>query len=172
MNDFKKSCNDMTDLIVSCWDENNPDDGLTFDERLKEKIKGLTGTDREVMNKVLCWWIFMIFITQKWSEKMLVSDHLLFSLDRIDEETFNKIKEYSHSCINMPNLAKILDVKYNPEHVQLRAGDCLIKVQIKGGILQPYDEELPEDVVLEYYCYKVYSPETHVIIEKENILEE
>ena len=27
----------MTDLIVSCWDENNPDDGKTFDERLNEK---------------------------------------------------------------------------------------------------------------------------------------
>lgn len=114
----------------------------------------------------------MIFITTQWSEKMFVSDHLLFSLDRIDEETFTKYKEYSHSCINLPNLAKILGLKYNPEHVQLRPGDALIKVQIKGGILQPYDEELPEDVVLEYYCYKVYSAETHVIKENELIMEE
>lgn len=52
---FIESCENMTDLIVSCWDENNPDDGLTFDERLKEKIKGLTGTDKDVMSKVLCW---------------------------------------------------------------------------------------------------------------------
>lgn len=113
----------------------------------------------------------MIFIAAQWSEKMLVSDHLLFSLDRIDEETFNKYKEYSHSCINMYNLAKILDVKFNPEHVQLRAGDCLIRVQIKGGIIRPDDETLPNGVVLEYYCYKVYSPETHVIIEKEALEE-
>ena len=26
------------DIIVSCWDENNPDDGKSFDERLEEKI--------------------------------------------------------------------------------------------------------------------------------------
>jgi len=52
---FIESCENMTELIVSCWDENNPNDGKTFDERLESKIKGLTGTDREVMSKVLCW---------------------------------------------------------------------------------------------------------------------
>lgn len=35
---FKKKCNDLTELIESCWDENNPDDGLTFDERLAIKL--------------------------------------------------------------------------------------------------------------------------------------
>lgn len=55
MKDFKESCTDMTELIVSCWDENNPDDGLTFDERLAQKIKGLTGTDKAVMQKVIGW---------------------------------------------------------------------------------------------------------------------
>ena len=52
---FKEDCNRMTDLIVSCWDENNPDDGLSFDERLAQKIAGLDGTDKAVINKVLCW---------------------------------------------------------------------------------------------------------------------
>lgn len=37
-NDFKRKCDDLTDLIESCWDENNPDDGLTFDERLEKKL--------------------------------------------------------------------------------------------------------------------------------------
>lgn len=37
-NSFKKSCEDMAALIESCWDENNPDDGLTFDERLARKL--------------------------------------------------------------------------------------------------------------------------------------
>lgn len=53
MKTFEESCEDMTELIESCWDENNPDDGLTFDERLKNKIKNLTGVDRQVMKKVL-----------------------------------------------------------------------------------------------------------------------
>lgn len=37
-NNFKRKCDDLTDLIESCWDENNPDDGLTFDERLQRKL--------------------------------------------------------------------------------------------------------------------------------------
>ena len=36
---FKRNIDAATDIIVSCWDENNPDDGLTFDERLQKKIK-------------------------------------------------------------------------------------------------------------------------------------
>ena len=55
MNDFKKSCENMTDLIVSCWDENNPNDGKTFDERLAEKTAKLKGTDKLVMDQVTGW---------------------------------------------------------------------------------------------------------------------
>lgn len=53
MKTFKESCIDMTQLIISCWDENNPNDGKTFDERLHEKIKGLEGMDMKVMQKVM-----------------------------------------------------------------------------------------------------------------------
>ena len=52
-NEFIKSCEDMTELIVSCWDENNPDDGLTFDERLHQKMQNLDGVDREVIRMVI-----------------------------------------------------------------------------------------------------------------------
>ena len=37
-NDFKCKCDKLTELIESCWDCNNPDDGLTFDERLENKL--------------------------------------------------------------------------------------------------------------------------------------
>ena len=46
MNDFKQSCEDMTELIISCWDENNPNDGKTFDERLAAKTANLEGQDK------------------------------------------------------------------------------------------------------------------------------
>jgi len=36
--EFKRKINDMTVLIESCWDCNNPDDGLSFDERLEMKL--------------------------------------------------------------------------------------------------------------------------------------
>ena len=53
MKAFKETCNTLTDLIISCWDENNPDDGLTFDERLSSKTANLEGEDKMVMNKIL-----------------------------------------------------------------------------------------------------------------------
>lgn len=38
MKEFKRKCELATALIESCWDENNPNDGLTFDERLEKVI--------------------------------------------------------------------------------------------------------------------------------------
>ena len=35
---FKERMNNLTKTIESCWDENNLDDGETFDERLQEKL--------------------------------------------------------------------------------------------------------------------------------------
>ena len=35
---FKEKMDNLTRIIKSCWDENNPGDGKTFDERLKEKL--------------------------------------------------------------------------------------------------------------------------------------
>ena len=35
---IKEKMEKLTAIIESCWDENNPDDGKTFDERLKEKL--------------------------------------------------------------------------------------------------------------------------------------
>lgn len=53
MKSFEESCVDMTKLIESCWDKNNPDDGLTFDERLAAKVANLEGMDLQVMKKVM-----------------------------------------------------------------------------------------------------------------------
>ena len=37
--EFKHKVDIATDLIISCWDENNPNDGKSFDERLDKLIK-------------------------------------------------------------------------------------------------------------------------------------
>ena len=111
----------------------------------------------------------MIFIATSWSETMLVGNHTIADVHKIDEDLFKKLAYDAHSCIDKESLANILGVEYNPEHVQLRPGDSLLKVLIKGGKLSPWDDELPENVFLEYYCYTVFSPETHVIVEKELI---
>ncbi len=49
--ELKQSYNNMTELITSCWDENNPNDGLTFDERLAQKTANLKGTDKNIMDQ-------------------------------------------------------------------------------------------------------------------------
>ena len=36
---FKRNIDRAVELIESCWDENNENDGLTFDERLDKVIK-------------------------------------------------------------------------------------------------------------------------------------
>ena len=36
--DRKKKIDQATRIIESCWDDNNPEDGKTFDERLTEAI--------------------------------------------------------------------------------------------------------------------------------------
>ena len=52
---FKESCDNMTELIISCWDENNPNDGKTFDQRLAEKTQSLEGHDKTIMDQVIGW---------------------------------------------------------------------------------------------------------------------
>ena len=49
---FKEDCDRMTKVIESCWDENNPDDGKTFKQRLEEKMKDLQGMDLQVIRMV------------------------------------------------------------------------------------------------------------------------
>jgi hypothetical protein len=55
MKTFTESCEDMTKLIESCWDSNNPDDGRSFDERLADKMANLEGMDLKVIHKVIGW---------------------------------------------------------------------------------------------------------------------
>ena len=43
--EFKEKIDAATDIIVSCWDENNPDDGLTFDKRLDKKLQNIEDED-------------------------------------------------------------------------------------------------------------------------------
>ena len=42
---FKKKIDKAVELIESCWDENNPDDGLSFDERLDKVIDECSDDD-------------------------------------------------------------------------------------------------------------------------------
>ena len=45
----KEEINKLTQKIESCWDENNPGDVRSFDERLKQK---LTPEEYELITKI------------------------------------------------------------------------------------------------------------------------
>lgn len=49
---IKAACDKMTEIIESCWDENN-NDGLSFDERLHQKMESLSQEDKDLLDKVL-----------------------------------------------------------------------------------------------------------------------
>ena len=42
---FKRNIDKAVELIEACWDENNPNDGLTFDERLDKVINDCDDED-------------------------------------------------------------------------------------------------------------------------------
>ena len=42
---FKRDIDKAVELIESCWDENNGNDGLTFDERLDKVINDCDDED-------------------------------------------------------------------------------------------------------------------------------
>ena len=49
MEEFKKNVNKAVEYIESCWDENNPNDSRTFDERLLEGLDDLTPEVRRIV---------------------------------------------------------------------------------------------------------------------------
>ena len=49
---FKEKCEKATRFIESCWDENNPDDGLSFDERLKLRAKDVDDDVKEILGLI------------------------------------------------------------------------------------------------------------------------
>ena len=53
--EYKDRINKVTRFIESCWDCNNPDDGLTFDERIRVKMGNLNSDDRKIVNDALEW---------------------------------------------------------------------------------------------------------------------
>ena len=52
---FKKNIDEATDFIISCWDENNPNDNLTFDDRIKAGLDELDEEVRQIVENTLSW---------------------------------------------------------------------------------------------------------------------
>lgn len=110
----------------------------------------------------------MKFISTSHSPNMMSLGDWDMKCHKLSEEEFRALSYGAHSCINQENLAKILGVEYNPEHVSLRPGDVLLIAHLKGrGRLPPYVDELPEGTVLEFYCYQILETSSPLIREEE-----
>lgn len=55
MKQWKKDIEDATDFLVSCWDENNPEDNMSFDERVRSRLDTLSPSVREVVVNAMNW---------------------------------------------------------------------------------------------------------------------
>ena len=50
---MKQACAKMNELIESCWDQNNPNDGSSFEERLHQKMEDLSQEDKDLLDWIL-----------------------------------------------------------------------------------------------------------------------
>ena len=82
MEEFKRKVDLAVEVIESCFDENNPNDNLSFDERLQRKIDGCEDeVVRGILNDAKNFW-FRFLITKKFFvqefENMLHSINFLY----------------------------------------------------------------------------------------------
>lgn len=52
---FKINIDKATDFIISCWDENNPEDGLSFDDRVRNGLPELDEDVRRIVENTIGW---------------------------------------------------------------------------------------------------------------------
>lgn len=55
MINWKEKCEEATKLIESCFDENNPNDGLSFDERLNMKMENVDEDVANIVGQARSW---------------------------------------------------------------------------------------------------------------------
>lgn len=52
----KEKINKITDFLESCWDENQEaDDGLSFEERVKLRMEDLPCDEKAILEEALSW---------------------------------------------------------------------------------------------------------------------
>ena len=51
--DFRINCDKATSFLESCFDQENPDDGLSFDERVLSRMDSLDPDVRRIVEKTI-----------------------------------------------------------------------------------------------------------------------
>ena len=110
----------------------------------------------------------MKFIANAFSLQMLTNPNGCVRYNEISKERFDYLSHDAISYVGHEDLANILGVTFNRESLKLRQGDTLLVAQVTGGRLPIGATELPQGVVLRYYCVQVTESNT-VLLGKEKI---
>ena len=101
----------------------------------------------------------MKFIISRYSPKMIQAMQFDLAWSRLSEEEFRLASYDAYSCIGAKDVADLLGFAYNVEPVKARIGDTLLLADWNNG-------------VLDFYCIRIYEPQTPLVREEEIEYEE
>lgn len=107
------------------------------------------------------------FVTNSFSLLMQTLEDMDFSSHMISIDEFEALKYGAISHVGNETLANILGVKYNPNPVYLREGDCILVAHLVGGKLPHGAEELPDNVGLKFYLVEIKECNAPLLREEE-----
>ena len=97
----------------------------------------------------------MKFIANSFSLQMTAVNSGIMQWNEISKEKFDSLSQDAISYIGHEDLANILGVEYRRESLKLRQGDVLLVAQVTGGRLPEGAPELPENIVIRYFCVQI-----------------
>jgi len=53
--EYKQNIDKAVEFIESCWDENNPGDNLSFDERVTQRMDELSPEVKQIVQNSMDW---------------------------------------------------------------------------------------------------------------------
>ena len=98
---------------------------------------------------------------------MQTMEDMDFSSHIISIDEFEALKYGAVSHVANQTLADILGVRYNPNPVYLREGDCVLVAQLVGGKLPAGVEELPHNVGIKFYLVEIKECDAPLLREEE-----
>ena len=98
----------------------------------------------------------MKYVSNAFSLQMVHNNRYYLKVESINKQSFDAVKHECYSVVGHTEFARIIDVKYNRETIQLHPGDVLYVAQIVSGRMPEGGvETLPEDTIIKYKKLRV-----------------
>lgn len=91
-----------------------------------------------------------VYVLNSWSWTMTNPKFGDCHFEDLSEEEFDKEVIGAISCIGNPILAKVLELPFNPQYIDLKPGDTALVINLSGGRLRVGDKSFPDDVDVKY----------------------